>query len=148
MVQVVKILPCGSWGPVCSKWSMLMFRWCEEPWGCFTTFDLTLLKDDFLLSYQSACCKMASNHKTLLLSENFCWPNKTGESLCWALSAEGHGGFKNVYLLLNLRALKISMLYKNHSFQCMGNIFCEELIPHKISYPYIERCVLYLQVKI
>ena len=30
------------------------------------------------------------------------------------------GGIKNAYELLNLRALKISMLYKNHIFQCMG----------------------------
>ena len=30
------------------------------------------------------------------------------------------GRFKNAYELLNLRALKISMLYKNHIFQCMG----------------------------
>ena len=34
--------------------------------------------------------------------------------------------FKNMYELLNLRALKISMLYKNHIFQCMGKIFCVE----------------------
>ena len=34
---------------------------------------------------------------------------------------DGLGGrFKNAYELLNLRALKISMLYKNHIFQCMG----------------------------
>ena len=36
------------------------------------------------------------------------------------------GGFKNTYELLNPRALKISMLYKNHIFQCMGKIFCVE----------------------
>ena len=36
------------------------------------------------------------------------------------------GAFKNAYELLNLRALKITMLYKNHIFQCMGNIFCVE----------------------
>ena len=34
--------------------------------------------------------------------------------------------FKNAYEFLNLRALKISMLYKNHVFQCMGKIFCVE----------------------
>ena len=34
--------------------------------------------------------------------------------------------FKNTYELLNLRALKISMSYKNHIFQCMGQIFCVE----------------------
>ena len=36
------------------------------------------------------------------------------------------GRFKNHYELLNLRALKISPLYQNHSFQCMGKIFCVE----------------------
>ena len=36
------------------------------------------------------------------------------------------GRFKNAYELLNLRALKISMLYKIHIFQYMGKIFCVE----------------------
>ena len=36
------------------------------------------------------------------------------------------GHFKNAYELLNLRALKTSMLYKNCIFQCMGKIFCVE----------------------
>ena len=41
-----------------------------------------------------------------------------------------------------------------HIFQCMGNIFCLEFqklpfeIPHKISYPYIEGCVVCWEVKI
>ena len=50
----------------------------------------------------------------------------------------GGGGVKNVYKLLNLRALKISMLYKNHIFQCMGKIIVWNFtlkgtfeIPHK-----------------
>ena len=34
------------------------------------------------------------------------------------------GHFKNTHEILYLRALKILMLYKNHIFQCMGNIFC------------------------
>ena len=34
------------------------------------------------------------------------------------------GRFKNAYELLNLRALKIPMLYKNRIFQCMSKIFC------------------------
>ena len=33
------------------------------------------------------------------------------------------GYFKNTYELLNPRALKISMLYKNRIFECMGRIF-------------------------
>ena len=46
---------------------------------------------------------------------------------CPTLLVEDPGGrFKNNYELLNLRALKISMLYKNHIFQCTGKIFCVE----------------------
>ena len=62
------------------------------------------------------------------------------------------GRFKNTYELLNLRALKISMLGKNHIFQCVGKIFCVEYqrVPlkfrTKISYPCIERCRFYSQV--
>ena len=36
------------------------------------------------------------------------------------------GRFKNTYELLNLRALKILMLYKDGIVQCMGKIFCVE----------------------
>ena len=44
-----------------------------------------------------------------------------------AFDHAGSGGhFKNTYELLNQRALKISMLYKNRIFQCMGKIFCVE----------------------
>ena len=49
------------------------------------------------------------------------------------------GRFKNAYELLNLRALKISMLYKNCIFQCMGNIFCVEFqrVPLKFHTKYL-----------
>ena len=48
------------------------------------------------------------------------------------------GRFKNAYELLNLRALKISMLYKSHIFQCMGKIFCVEFqrVPLKFHTKY------------
>ena len=48
------------------------------------------------------------------------------------------GRFKNSYELLNLRALKISMLYKNHVFQCMSMIFCAEFqrVPLKFHTKY------------
>ena len=51
----------------------------------------------------------------------------------------GPGGrFKNAYELLNLRALKISMLYKSHIFQCMSMIFCVEFqrVPLKFHTKY------------
>ena len=38
----------------------------------------------------------------------------------------GGGGVKNAYELLNLRALRISILHQSHIFQCMGKIFCVE----------------------
>ena len=49
------------------------------------------------------------------------------------------GRFKNAYELLNLRALTISMLYKNHIFQCMGKIFCVEFqrVPLKFHTKYL-----------
>ena len=47
--------------------------------------------------------------------------------------------FKNTYELLNLRAIKISMLYKNHIFQCMGKMFCVEFqrVPLKFHTKYL-----------
>ena len=58
-------------------------------------------------------------------------------SMC---SGENTGGrFNNAYELLNLRALKISMLYKSHIFQCMGKIFCVEFqrVPLKFHTKYL-----------
>ena len=47
--------------------------------------------------------------------------------------------FKNAQELLNLRALKISMLYKIHIFQCMSKIFCVEFqrVPLKFHTKYL-----------
>ena len=49
------------------------------------------------------------------------------------------GRFKNTYELLSLRAPKISKLYKNHIFQCMGKIFCVEFqrVPLKFHTKYL-----------
>ena len=49
------------------------------------------------------------------------------------------GRFKNTYELLNLRALKISKLHKNHIFQCMGKVFCVEFqrVPLKFHTKYL-----------
>ena len=56
------------------------------------------------------------------------------------------GCFKNVFLLLNLRALKIPMLYKNFVFQCMGEIFCVEFqrYPFKFHTKYLTHTLEYL----
>ena len=59
------------------------------------------------------------------------------------MRAFGHrfpgGHFKNTYELLDLRALKISKLHKNHIFQCMGKIFCVEFqrVPLKFHTKYL-----------
>ena len=42
------------------------------------------------------------------------------------MSSQEKGRFKNAYDLVNLRAIKIPMLYKNRVFQCMTAIFCVE----------------------
>ena len=58
----------------------------------------------------------------------------------WVKLNWGPGGrFKNEYELLNLRALKISMLYENHIFQCMGKIFCVQFqrVPLKFHTKYL-----------
>ena len=49
------------------------------------------------------------------------------------------GRFKNTYELLNLRALKIPMLYKNRNFQFMSKIFCVEFqrVPLKFHTKYL-----------
>ena len=56
-----------------------------------------------------------------------------------ALRDRTGGRFKNTYELLNLRALKISKLHKNHIFQCMGKIFCVEFqrVPLKFHTKYL-----------
>ena len=58
--------------------------------------------------------------------------------LTWKVVGPG-GRFKNTYELLNLRALKISKLHKNHIFQCMGKIFCVEFqrVPLKFHTKYL-----------
>ena len=41
-----------------------------------------------------------------------------------SMMIRGGGHFKNTYEVENPRAFKISMLYENRIFQCMGKIFC------------------------
>ena len=54
-----------------------------------------------------------------------CW-NRFEKQRRILLNGNSGGHFKNTYELLNPRALKISMLYTNRIFQCMGKIFCVE----------------------
>ena len=57
-----------------------------------------------------------------------------------SVSKRGLGGrFKDTYELLNLTALKVSSLYKNRIFQCMGKVFCVEFqrVPLKFYPKYL-----------
>ena len=65
-------------------------------------------------------------------------PNRNLVAVVYTGSLPG-GRFKNTYELLNLRALKISKLHKNHIFQCMGKIFCVEFqrVPLKFHTKYL-----------
>ena len=65
-------------------------------------------------------CGTSAGYHSLALSHWHGGHFILGSSLC------SGGRFKNTYALLNLRALKISHLYKNCIFQCMGMIFCVE----------------------
>ena len=63
------------------------------------------------------------------------------------------GRFKIAYELLTLRALEISMFHAKKSFNvCVRYLYGISKvlfeIPHKISYPFIEWCAFYSQVKI
>ena len=63
----------------------------------------------------------------------FVWNDRTIDKV-W-------GHFKNAYKLLNAGALQISTLYKNHIFQCIGQIFCKEFqrYPLKFRTKYLTR---------
>ena len=65
-------------------------------------------------------------------------PTKNSEDRIATMFGPG-GRFKNTYELLNVRALKISKLHKNHIFQCMGKIFCVEFqrVPLKFHTKYL-----------
>ena len=93
-----------------------------------------------------------------------CWHfNHCRVQTCWTVINYGDkkklvcllwGAFQRWVWALNLTALKISMLYKNHIFQCMGKLFFVEFqrvtLKFHIKYltPYIERCGFYSQVEI
>ena len=90
-------------------------------------------------------------HKTLLCSPLPSSPH-------WLLDYKCHrtqclGVVRNNYALLNLRALTFSPVNEIHIFQCMAHTLKDVnlihrwklpvAIPHKISYPYIERYKFY-----
>ena len=76
---------------------------------------------------------MISGHIIVVVGKR-CYGNR----MLWTDHERPGGRLKNAYELLNLRALKISMLYKIHIFQCMGKIFCVEFqrVPLKFHTKY------------
>ena len=79
--------------------------------GWFCSFVYLLYSGDRYEMYPYLLVKIMYDNETVLLCDTAPRPG---------------GRFKNTYELLNPRALKISMLYKNRIFQCMGKIFCVE----------------------
>ena len=81
--------------------------------------------------YQQLASNNWQNAVTLRITEIEClhgyWDFRSG------------GVYKIMYELLNLRALKISMLYKTHTFQRMGKIFCVKFqrVPLNIHKKYL-----------
>ena len=69
------------------------------------------------------------------INYNMLTPNMVTMCVCVCVWGGGGGGGR----FKNLRALEISMLYKNHIFQCMGMIFCVELqrVPLKFYTKYL-----------
>ena len=70
---------------------------------------------------QTLCYKKVDRSATLLVT--FVTGGFCSQHLC-CMWSEGH--FKITYELLNLRALKFSLVNKIRIFQCMGRIFCVE----------------------
>ena len=60
--------------------------------------------------------------------------------------ARSGGCFKNAYELVNLGALKSSLLNKLHIFQSMGKIFCVEfqMVPLKFHTIYFTHSLKYM----
>ena len=87
--------------------------------------------------FRLGCCPC---HLQLQLGWQFYDYSSTSEVILKDIGKDDQGGrFKNTYELLNLRALKISKLHKNHIFQCMGKIFCVEFqrVPLKFHTKYL-----------
>ena len=88
---------------------------------------------DFLCRTRGQDQYRNSYHKVKMVSQTiwFSWWQSVfldrHDSLYIEMGPRCPGGhFRNAYKLLNLRALKISVMYKNCIFQCMGKIFCVE----------------------
>ena len=102
---------------------------CEKTWPSGLSNDKNLGLRSWFLSTESSPRAQSDSNLTLLLFFRSERCSSRGSDLNLTTSDLVLGGFKNTYELLNprgWRALKISMLYKNRIFQCMGKIFCVE----------------------
>ena len=96
----------------------LVTRKCVILPQCMTSVGINMLRETdhlrafFCFFFKINMKKCYALHCTSLLNIDI---------ICVTIS---WGRFKSAYELLNLRALKISMLHKNHTIQCMGKIFC------------------------
>ena len=99
--------------------------WCFQPVELWTTMNLLSCHgprpSNFINTIPLPCSLLA-----LILAQGF----------VWQLQRAG-GCFKNTHELLNLRAFKISMLFKNHFWNSTQNIL-----------PIHWKCGFYSQVKI
>ena len=111
----------------CIKWWPSSMPTYTSHWA---TIRLTERSSSWWLfySWQLKCTKGGQLDNLSCLQ--YQWSRLGDDLYIWAPEVYEHKGpggrFKNTYELLNLRARKISTLYKNRIFQCMGKIICVE----------------------
>ena len=100
------------------QWAGLGLEWNQF---CRHHFDSNPIGRSPLISQTSQSSPMRVSYRVSFVSSNSDVYLTMKIAVLWPV-----GHFKNAYELLNLRALKISMLCKNHIFECLGKIFCVE----------------------
>ena len=113
------------------------------PWKFYKRLNIFVRRN----SFENAVCKMVnilswSQYVTMMDADvDSTWYDNFFLTSDQLIMLPGEH-FKNAYELLNPGALKFSPVNRIPIFQCMGKIFSKSTfeIPHKIFYPYIERC--------
>ena len=102
--------------------NMYSIAFCKASWN--NSAGMMIALNNFTPKIKRQVCTVFSNPPALM---QFIWDRGGG------------GRFKNTYELLILRAPKISMLYINHIFKCMGKIFFVEFqrVPLKFHTQYL-----------
>ena len=92
---------------------------CDSGFGLIRGLQtsLTVPTSAYVIDILKLCVVILYTHFHLLTKRFWIWIKSSALYNFW---------FKNAFELLNLRVLKISTLYKNYVFQCMGQIFCVE----------------------